>query len=63
MLRWDSTTPLLGSLPELASMAVIAVIQSVGERFDVEVADDDIDGSSFAAAGTVVDFVRRLASE
>ncbi len=60
-LAFDADTPLLGSLPELDSMAVIAVIQSIEERFDVVVPDDEIDGSSFATVGTVVDFVERLA--
>lgn len=60
-LTFDADTPLLGSLPELDSMAVIAVIQSIEERFDVVVPDDEIDGSSFATVGTVVDFVERLA--
>ncbi len=62
-LAFDADTPLLGSLPELDSMAVIAVIQSIEERFDVVVPDDEIDGSSFATVGTVVDFVERLANQ
>lgn len=59
-LNFDADTPLLGSLTELDSMAVIAVIQEIETRFGIEVPDDEVDGSSFATVGTVVDFVRRL---
>ncbi|MCK2087386.1 phosphopantetheine-binding protein [Thauera aromatica] len=59
-LSFDADTPLLGSLAELDSMAVIAVIQEIETRFGIEVPDDEVDGSSFATVGTVVDFVRRL---
>ncbi|AYH45195.1 acyl carrier protein [Azoarcus sp. DN11] len=59
-LLFDADTPLLGSVPELDSMAVLAVIQAIEERFGIEVPDDEVDGSSFATVGTVVDFVSRL---
>lgn len=59
-LQFDAGTPLLGSVPELDSMAVLAVIQEIETRFDVTVPDDEVDGSSFATVGTVVDFVTRL---
>lgn len=57
---FDADTPLLGSVPELDSMAVIAVIHEIEARFGVHVPDDEIDGSSFATVGSVVDFVARL---
>lgn len=50
-------TPLLGAIPELDSMAVVAVITTLEERFGVTVGDDEIDGSTFASVGTLVDFV------
>ena len=59
-LQFDADSPLLGSVPELDSMAVLAVIQAIEERFEITVPDDEIDGSSFATVGTVVDFVTRL---
>ena len=61
-LAFDADTPLLGSLPELDSMAVIAVIHAIEERFGILVPNDEIDGSSFATVGTVVDFVVRLSA-
>ncbi len=59
-LHFDAATPLLGSVPELDSMAVLAVIQEVEIRFGIEVPDDEVDGSSFETVGTVVEFVDRL---
>ena len=50
-------TPLLGAIPELDSMAVASVLASLEERFDFMIADDEIDGSTFATIGTLVDFV------
>jgi acyl carrier protein len=51
-------TPLLGALPELDSMAVVALITSLEERFGFIVDDDEIDGATFASVGTLVDFVQ-----
>jgi acyl carrier protein len=51
-------TPLLGALPELDSMAVIALITTLEEHFGFIVEDDEIDGSVFATLATLVDFVR-----
>ena len=50
-------TPLLGAIPELDSMAVVTVITTLEERFGFTVADDEIDGSTFATAGSLVAFV------
>ena len=50
-------TPLLGALPELDSMAVVALITSLEDRFGFVVDDDEIDGAVFATLGTLVDFV------
>lgn len=50
-------TPLLGAIPELDSMAVVTLITTIEERFDVVVDDDDIDGSTFATVGSLTDFI------
>ena len=60
---FDRATPLLGSIPELDSMAVATVITSLEERFGFEVTDDEIDGAAFETVGTLADFVKsKLAS-
>ena len=50
-------SPLLGAIPELDSMALVAVITTLEERFGVSIADDELDGSSFATVGALSDFL------
>ena len=50
-------TPLLGSIPELDSMAVVTLITAMEEQFGLVVDDDDIDGSTFETVGSLADFV------
>ncbi len=52
-------TPLLGNLPELDSMAVVALITEVEQRFGVIVDDDDIGAETFETLGSLLDFVVR----
>ena len=56
-LRFTRTTHLLGAIPELDSMAVVALITSLEERFGIAIDDDDIDGQTFATVGSLTDFV------
>lgn len=51
-------TALLGAVPELDSMAVVALITSMEERFGFIIEDDEIDGSAFATVGTLSDFAQ-----
>ncbi|MDR1662377.1 MAG: acyl carrier protein [Azoarcus sp.] len=51
-------TALLGAVPELDSMAVVALITLMEERFGFIVEDDEIDGSAFATVGTLSDFAQ-----
>ena len=50
-------TPLLGAIPELDSMAVVALIGALEEDLGIVVEDDDIDGSTFASVGSLTDFI------
>ena len=52
-------TPLLGALPELDSMAVVSLLSAIEERFGLTIDDDEVDGSTFATLGTLVEFVDR----
>lgn len=54
---FTASTRLLGNIPELDSMAVVAVITSLEEHFGFVVADDEIDGSTFATVGSLTAFV------
>ena len=48
---------LLGAIPELDSMGVLAVIHLLEERFGFIIGDEEIDGTTFATLGTLADFV------
>lgn len=55
--RLDVNSALLGSLPELDSMAVLGLITALEEHFGFEVADDEIHSRHFATLGTLTTFV------
>jgi len=55
--RLDADSPLLGSLPELDSMAVVSLIGALEEHFDIVVSDDDISASTFETLGSLAAFV------
>jgi acyl carrier protein len=50
-------TPLLGALPELDSMAVLAVITGLENHFGIAFEDDDLNGTVFATVGSLSDLV------
>lgn len=54
---FSEKTPLLGAIPELDSMAVVALITTLEERFGFAVDDDEIEGSTFATVGSLTEFV------
>ncbi len=61
---FQRTTPLLGALPELDSMAVLGVIAALEDRYGFTIHDDEIDSATFATLGTLVDLVvAKLASQ
>jgi len=55
--RLDSSSALLGALPELDSMAVVSVIAALEDRFDITVDDDEIGGATLTSLGSLVEFV------
>jgi len=54
---FSRSTPLLGAIPELDSMAVVSLISAIEDGFGIAIDDDDIDGETFATVGTLVEFV------
>lgn len=54
---FDRDTPLLGAIPELDSMAVVALLTGLEEQLGLVVDDSDLDGSVFATVGSLTDFV------
>ena len=57
LLSAAADTPLLGAVPELDSMAVVAILTMIEERFGLIVEDDEVDGSVFATVGSLSHFV------
>lgn len=54
---------LLGSLPELDSMAVVNVITALEEHFGITVDDDEISASTFETLGSLSRFVEQKLAE
>ena len=52
-----ANSPLIGSIPEFDSMAVVTVITMLEERFGIIVDDDEISADTFETLGTMLDFV------
>lgn len=48
---------LLGSIPELDSMAVVGIITALEEQFGIAVDDDEISASTFETLGSLDAFV------
>ena len=54
---FSESTALLGSLPELDSMAVVGVITALEEYFGFAVDDDEINAEVFATVGSLAAFI------
>lgn len=52
-------TLLLGALPEMDSMGVVALLTAFEDRLGFSVEDDEVDGALFATFGTLLAFVRQ----
>ena len=55
--RMQATTPLLGAVPELDSMAVVNVITALEDHFGIIIEDDEIQAATFATLGNLSAFV------
>jgi len=58
----DADSPLLGSLPELDSMAVVTLIGALEDHFGIVIDDDDISASTFETLGSLAAFVAQKAA-
>lgn len=53
----DDDTPLLGAVPELDSMALVAVLTDIQHRFGIPIEDDEISADVFLTFGALRRFV------
>jgi acyl carrier protein len=54
---FGESTPLLGSIPEFDSMAVVSVITSIEDNFGITVEDDEVSADVFETLGSLHRFV------
>jgi len=54
---FSESTPLLGHVAELDSMAVVAVLTAIEEHYGIAVDDGDLSAEVFATVGTLTTFV------
>jgi acyl carrier protein len=57
----EASTPLFGGIPELDSMAVVALAVALEREFDFEIDDEDFTGEVFETIGTLTAFVEETA--
>lgn len=55
----SADSALMGSIPELDSMAVVQLLAALEEQFGFSIDDDEIDASTFATVGSLAAFVQR----
>ena len=49
--------PLLGTIPELDSMAITGIIAGLEKNFDIVFDEDDLDAKAFQTVGTLRDLI------
>ena len=59
----NADSGLLGSIPELDSMAVVNVITALEESFGITVDDDEISAKTFETLGSLTSFVEQKLAE
>lgn len=60
---FQAETELLGAVPELDSMAVVAVLTAIEEELGIEIPDDEIGADTFATFGSLAEYVNSKARE
>ncbi len=57
VVDFDDSTPLLGSIPEFDSMAVVSVITALEDNYGVILEDDEISADIFETLGALHRFI------
>ena len=53
----SASTPLLDSLPEFDSLAVVQLVYALEERFNLTIGDDEVTADVFETLGTLASFI------
>lgn len=59
---FDSSTQLLGSVPEFDSMAVVSLITAIEDNYGIVVDDDEVSAEIFETVGSLHQFVTEKVS-
>ena len=57
-----ASSPLLGTVPEFDSMAVVTVLTMVEDEFGITIDDDEVSADIFETVGTFAEFVKQKVS-
>ena len=60
-IDWD--TSLLGNIPEIDSVAIVAIILTLEKEFSITIQDDEISAKTFATLGTLATFIAAKVAE
>lgn len=52
-------TPMLGSMPELDSFAIVQLAIAIEKQFDITIADEDFGSELFATLGSLASYVQQ----
>lgn len=59
---FNSSTQLLGSVPEFDSMAVVSLITAIEDNYGIVVDDDEVSAEIFETVGSLQEFVTEKVS-
>jgi acyl carrier protein len=59
---FSESTALFGSIPEFDSMAVVTVVTSLEQQFDIQIEDDEITAEIFETLGSLTHFIEQKLS-
>jgi acyl carrier protein len=59
---FNESTVLFGSIPEFDSMAVVTVVTSLEQQFDIQIEDDEITAEIFDTLGSLTRFIEQKLS-
>lgn len=57
--RFDASTRLFGSLPELDSMAVVSLVLALEARFGITIGEDEVSAETFETLGSLTHLVEQ----
>ena len=59
----NASSPLLGSIPELDSMAIVAVLTAIEEQCGISIDDGEISAETFETLGSLARFIGEKVGE